>query len=248
MDFLFGFRIEKPKEGKWMNRKLKTTLMVVRHGETDWNVCGKYQGHLDSSLSPLGTKQTEALTEGLSGKDIEAIYSSDLGRAVQTTEIIARKLSLDFRTDRRLRERHLGVIQGKTIREFMEKYPEEAESYYSGCPDYALPDGENFRQLYERNITCVQELTDGNLGRKILIVTHGGVLMSFLYRALNLPLTNSLPVSLFNASINIFSILENQWKLEVWGDTNHLKTMRPLDGIEWLRKNENGTEGVDRAT
>ena len=220
-----------------MNRKLKTTLIVVRHGETDWNIDGKYQGHLDSSLSPLGIKQAEALAAGLSGRDIEAIYSSDLRRAVQTTEMIAQELSLPFITDDRLRERLLGIIQGETPDVFREQYPEESRLFFSTCPDYALPEGESLRQLYVRNIACAEELTEDHIGRKILIVTHGGVLRSFLYKVLNLSLNQSLPASLFNASINMFSVMEHQWKLEVWGDTNHLDGMRALDGIEQPIKN-----------
>src|ERR1051325_10264843 len=93
---------------------LLTRLIVVRHGETVWNLEGKLQGQMDSPLTPSGLAQSRALAERFSRCPISALYSSDLGRARQTAESIAVRTGQEIRFDDRLRERHLGVFQGLT--------------------------------------------------------------------------------------------------------------------------------------
>lgn len=209
--------------------KMDTMLFAVRHGETEWNLIEKQQGHLDSPLTDNGVRQARMLAEGLGGKGIEVLYSSDLGRAMQTAEIIADKLSLDIHTDVRLRERHLGAMQTLTKKEFAAKFPEDAARFESGDPDYVLPGGESVRDRYERCIECAEELAKKEAGKKILVVGHGGVLNSFFYRALNIALDEPRRFSLFNASINSFCISDGEWRLDTWGEIAHLGDVRALD-------------------
>ncbi len=209
--------------------KKSTTLIAVRHGETEWNLIGKQQGHLNSPLTDLGIKQAEVLAEELANKEIDVIYSSDLGRAVQTAKIISEHISIDFSTDSRLRERNLGIMQRITKKEFAKKFPEEAAEFNTGNPDYILPNGESARQRYERCVACAEDLAHQNIGKTILVVAHGGVLNSFFHKALNLPLTEPRRFSLFNGAINTFSISENCWRLESWGEIHHLKETGTLD-------------------
>ena len=212
-----------------MNNNESTFVYAVRHGETEWNSMGKQQGHMDSPLTALGTKQAYALAIGLMNRGIELIISSDLGRASKTAEIIAAKLKLSVTTNELLRERHLGSLQGLTIDEWHKKYPNEWSVYKSGDPDYCFPNGESARQRYERAIKCVEALAEQYKGNVILIVTHGGILSGMFYRAIGLPLSAPRRFSLFNASINSFSISRNFWKLCTWGETHHLQGMETLD-------------------
>ena len=102
---------------------MKSTLIyVVRHGETDWNLKGKQQEHMDSPLTERGTQQANALANGLINRGIQFIFSSDLGRAMETAKIINANLNLSIRTDKRLRERHLGTLQGLTKKKFSCQY------------------------------------------------------------------------------------------------------------------------------
>jgi len=206
-----------------------TSVFVVRHGETEWNLSGEQQGHLDSQLTESGIKQAHALAEGLLRKGTEIIYSSDLGRAVQTAEIIGAKLGLGINVDHRLRERHLGSMQGLTKKEFRRLYPDEWSAFDSGDPDYCFPGGESARQRYERSVACVEELAQRHPGGKLLVVTHGGVLNSLFYYALRIPLTEPRRFSLFNAAINSFSVCGDYWRLDIWGDTSHIRGMTTLD-------------------
>jgi probable phosphoglycerate mutase len=212
-----------------MNISNHTILFAVRHGETEWNFHEKQQGHLDSPLTDLGIKQAEALAVGLAEKNVEILYSSDLGRAMQTAKIIAKKLSLDIHTDIRLRERHPGLMQGLTKVEFAKKFSEEATRYNTGDPDYVLPEGESAHQRYDRGVECAEDLVSRHSGQRILLVAHGGVVSSLFYRALNIPLTEPRRFSLFNASINSFSISDDQWRLDTWGEIGHLKDTKTLD-------------------
>ena len=208
---------------------MNTTIIAVRHGETEWNIAGKQQGQLNSPLSKLGELQAHAIAEGLKPYQIDFFYSSDLGRAVQTATIISRVLNKPFLTDLLLRERNLGILQGMTKKEFKQRYPDEARNLNSNNPDYVIPEGESIRQRYERSITCVEGLAVKHRGKSILIVAHGGIIMSFIHRALDISLSQKRTFSLFNGSINVFSLSDrNEWQLDVWGDVNHMRT-RGLD-------------------
>ena len=143
-----------------MNINKSALVYVVRHGETEWNLMGKQQGHMDSPLTALGIKQAYALATGLMNRGIKFIFSSDLRRAKKTAEIIATKLKLSVTTNELLRERHLGSLQGLTKDEWRNKYPNEWSAYKSGDPDYCSPGGESARQRYNRAINCVELLAE----------------------------------------------------------------------------------------
>lgn len=202
---------------------MNTKIIAVRHGETEWNRVGRQQGHLDSTLTHLGLQQARALAEGLREYRVDRIYSSDLGRAVETATIISGALGTGFLTNEGLRERNLGTMQGMTKAEFNEKYPREWKTFEEGDPEYVLPNGESARQRYDRAVQCVEKIVMEDEGKTILLVTHGGVVMSLLYRTLRLPLTQRRAFSLFNGSINVLSISDGmEWRLETWGQTSHL--------------------------
>jgi 2,3-bisphosphoglycerate-dependent phosphoglycerate mutase len=174
-------------------------------------------------------KQAHALADGLLGRGIEVLYSSDLGRALQTAEIIGAKLNLSINVDPRLRERHLGSMQGLTKEEFQRRCPEEWAAFDTGDPDYVFPGGESARQRYERSVACVEELAQRHPKDNVLVVTHGGVLNGLFYKAIDIPLFKPRRFSLFNAAINSFSVKNDSWRVDTWGETSHLGGMNTLD-------------------
>ena len=203
---------------------MNTTIIAVRHGETEWNKAGKQQGHFNSNLTELGIHQAQAIANGLLEFSIDQFYCSDLGRSVQTAEIISQSISKKFVLDVRLREQNLGILQGLTRAAFESKYPEEFSQLESHDPDYRIPGGESVRDKFSRCIFCVEDLSKTHCGKSILIVTHGGVLSCFMYKALCIPLTQKRTFSLLNGSINVFSISEAmEWRLEIWGDISHMQ-------------------------
>ncbi len=204
---------------------MATTIIAIRHGETEWNKVGKQQGHLNSDLSGLGILQAKAMAGELVKFQIDHFYSSDLGRAVQTSSIISETIGLEFISDKRLRERNLGILQGLTKREFEEKHPDDSARMKSNDPDYRIPDGESIHDRFRRTVSCIEDLSRQHSGKTILVVAHGGVLMSFIHKALDIPLTSKRNFSLFNGSINTFSIFDDGiWRLDTWGDVSHLRS------------------------
>ena len=206
-----------------------TQMVVVRHGETVWNVSGCQQGQQDSELSELGIRQARATADALAGEQIDALYSSDLGRAMQTARMIGQRLRMEVTSDVRLRERHLGIMQGKTFEQIEQTLPEAYARFRSDDPDYEIPQGESARQRFDRSTACAEDLARRHTGGRILLVTHGGILDSFFRKALGLTLTAPRRFSLFNASVNAFAITDGQWRLDSWGDIGHLQGMGTMD-------------------
>jgi broad specificity phosphatase PhoE len=207
----------------------KTCIIVVRHGETEWNQKHIFQGQMDSPLSPLGLKQAEAAAKALADEQIDVIYASDLGRAVHTAEKISAPHNLPVHTDKRLRERHLGVFQGLNKNEMRRQFSADVDKYRSGDPDHVIPEGESSRQRYDRSTACLRELAQKHYGETILIVTHGGVLRGFLEMVLDLPMNGKRRFSLYNASIARLSLLNKHWMLNSWGETWHLRHLNVKD-------------------
>jgi len=104
---------------------MTTTLYIARHGETEWNRAGKLQGHQDSPLTARGHHQAESLAVALNNKQITRVYSSDLGRAIQTARAVAKHLEVELIIDERLRERNFGILEGKTKAELDESLLQE---------------------------------------------------------------------------------------------------------------------------
>lgn len=206
-----------------------TELLVVRHGETIWNEAGRQQGHLDSPLNAMGLRQAEAIAERLAGEQITTLYSSDLGRARATAEIIAGRTGHRVQTDARFRERHLGIFQGLTMAEVVKKYPEAYARFRSDDPDYAIPQGESVRERYQQHVAAAADIAARHAGERVVIVGHGGVLSSLFRHTLSIPLAASRAFKLFNASFNTFFVEEGAWMLGTWGDISHLAGIGTAD-------------------
>ena len=200
----------------------RTQLIIVRHGQTQWNLKLIRQGHLDSPLTEKGIAQAKALGERLMRETFTALYSSDLGRAVQTAQMIAAATGHEIVTDPRLRERHLGIFQGLNGDELREKYPEEYRLHRTVGPSYVIPGGESMRQQVARNVAYLNEIAEKHLGETIVVVTHGGVLSGFFRHALSIPLEAPRRFEFTNASLNVFTYEEGNWMLRTWGDVSHL--------------------------
>jgi probable phosphoglycerate mutase len=200
----------------------RTQLIVIRHGQTQWNIAGIRQGHLDSSLTERGHAQAKALGKRLAHESFSALYSSDLGRAVATAMRIATMTGHAVVTDARLRERHLGIFQGLSGEEIKKKYPEEYRLHRSMGPDYVIPGGESVRQQVQRNVECLTAIAKKHLGETIVAVTHGGVLSGFLRHTLSIPLGAPRRFDFVNAGLNVFVYDEGDWFLQTWGDISHL--------------------------
>ncbi|MDR1615889.1 MAG: histidine phosphatase family protein [Syntrophomonadaceae bacterium] len=156
-------------------------IFLVRHGITIWNMEHRYQGQSDTALSEEGTKQARKAAEYLNGQNLQAIYSSDLSRCLQTAQIISERIKLDFIVEPRFREISFGVWEGLTIEEAREKYPDLVHDWYHNTLNFQVPEGESFTQVMERSGKALDEIIRKNLASSA-VVTHGGVIRAVLFR------------------------------------------------------------------
>ncbi len=199
-----------------------TRIIAVRHGETAWNVDARIQGQMDIPLNETGRWQAKRVAAALATEPIDAIYSSDLGRAHETAKSIADAAGTEVVSDEGLRERSFGVFQGKTFDEIRETFPDQSRDWRSRIPDWAPEGGESLVQLRERVMKAITDLASRHPGEQIVVVAHGGVLDA-LYRIatrqeVNSPRTWQLP----NAAINRLLWTPEGFTLVGWSDTQHL--------------------------
>ena len=209
-----------------------TRLIVLRHGETAWNVDTRIQGQLDICLNATGLWQAGRLGQALIGEEIDAVYASDLSRAWQTAEGVVRDRQPATRPspEPRLRERAFGCFEGLTFAEIESRMPTEARLWRTRDPEFA-PDGggESLLAFRARVVGVVSELAARHAGGQIALVAHGGV-MDVLYRAatgqeLQAPRTWHLG----NAAVNRLLWTPQGLTLVGWGDTAHLTQPSHLD-------------------
>ncbi|MBI3228935.1 MAG: histidine phosphatase family protein [Burkholderiales bacterium] len=207
-----------------------TEIILIRHGETAWNVERRLQGHIDIALNEQGERQAHQLGHALRDEKLEAVISSDLLRARQTAQSIvsdnreARNLSM--RLDKDLRERCFGGFEGLTYGELQKRYPVEYAAWKAREIDARLPDGmrkaENFGEFYLRVIQALGRWGARYSGKTIAIVAHGGVLECAYRAALQMPICTPRDFDIFNASINRFTWHDGKLSLRLWGDVEHL--------------------------
>ena len=201
-----------------------TRLILLRHGETVWNRENRIQGHLDSPLNDTGIAQAEALAQRLAGETFDALYSSDLGRARETAERIARRTGHAIVFDAGMRERNLGILQALTRAEAQAIHPEIYSRYRTLGPDYALPGGESAQQFVTRVVTSFTCIANQFPGKTVVAMTHGGALDAMYRHVTGSPLRGARMTPLLNASHNLFHYTHGLWSLQVWGDVGHLQS------------------------
>jgi len=205
----------------------RTTILLIRHGETAWNAEKRLQGHLDIALNAEGERQAALLGAALAGEAIDFIVSSDLGRARQTAEAIARPRGATVAIDPALRERCYGGFEGLLYSEIAARFPLEFAAWQARDVDAELPPGKNqgetFRQFYERATSAIAHHAAMHPGRTIAIVAHGGVLECAYRAALGLPLETPRDFKVLNASVNRFVVEEGSLRLVSWGEVGHLR-------------------------
>lgn len=207
---------------------MKTRFIVVRHGETEWNVAGRVQGHEDSPLTAAGLAQAEAIGERLARERFDLLVASDLGRALQTAERISARCGLPIQRDTRLRERHFGDGEGLGYDEIDRRWPQVFSRVRETDPDVMIPGGETRRQFHQRVHDAFGALAREHAGRRVAVVTHGGVLAA-LYRIVHdIPVAQPHRVAIANASYNAVAFQADAWAIEAWDDTAHLPGAVPF--------------------
>lgn len=173
---------------------MTTRLLLVRHGQTDWNVEGRYQGQKDPPLNPQGRDQAIFLAEDLSAVPLHVLYSSPLQRAWETAHIIEEKLALPLYVEPRLMEISMGEWEGRLVTEIAVRDSEQFLRWESSPWSVAPPGGESLYHVRERVYAAVDEIVPRHVGRSIGLVTHQLplALLKIRYQKLNPSLVRKL--------------------------------------------------------
>ncbi len=204
----------------------ETTLIIIRHGETEWNRDRRFQGQGDSPLTAKGWSQTETLGKRLAAIPFDLLISSDLGRTQETAAIIARHTGHEIQTDPRLRERHYGVLEGLNIQEIQRDHAAVYAQLITEDPDFVIPGGQSHRQHYRNCIDFLGGWLHAHPGKSAAIVTHGGFLDNVFRHVAGLALGAPRCVLAGNSSLSI--VVHGQfygsprWIIRSWGDEGHL--------------------------
>lgn len=203
-----------------------TELILLRHGETDWNRELRFQGHIDVPLNDMGHEQARRLGLRMAGERVQHIVCSDLLRAQQTAAPAAQQLQLPVRTTVGLREQHFGIVEGLRADEIQAQHPRAWEEWLEFREDHAMPEGESPRDFHARIVDALGAIAAQHAGQRVLVVTHGGVLDMVWRTAHGLSLSGPRRSEIPNAGFNRIRIAEatvpSRIEILDWADTRHL--------------------------
>ena len=200
-------------------------LYLVRHGQTYWNANGMLQGHCNSNLTEEGIRQAKLLGEKLGDVDFEVIYSSDLGRAIETAEILKGLRNQEIVLEKSLREMGFGKVQGVYKDEFERNYPVQYRNLwnYPHLYDPSEFGGETFEEVEERAAAILEDIIERHSSGNVLLVSHGlclKLIFKFIWdHSLEQFWKEPTPK---NTSLSIISIEDGKMNVELFGDISHL--------------------------
>lgn len=205
-----------------------TELILIRHGETDWNRELRFQGQLDVPLNATGLEQARRVAERLAGETLQGLVSSDLQRALQTAQALsARALPLDPVLDAALREQHFGMVEGLQVADIKARHPQAWDQWVRFEADFAFDGGESTRVFHARVLAAIRALARRHAGQTLAVVTHGGVLDMVYRSARGLSLSGPRVSEIPNAGINRVRLQGDTIEILAWADTGHLRDLAP---------------------
>ncbi len=213
-----------------------TELLVIRHGETDWNRQHRFQGQIDVPLNAIGLEQARRLGERLRDEPIDVLVSSDLQRARATADallqarggrppaVLAPIAALTPALDALWREQHFGALEGLDVPTIQQRHGGLWAAWLRHEADYALPEGgESNRVFHARVMRALDALLQAYQGRRVVVVTHGGVLDMLWRSAGGLPLHGPRECEIPNAGINRLRWHDGRLAVAQWADDAHLQ-------------------------
>ena len=193
-------------------------LLLIRHGETDFNRQRRMQGTMPVPLNAHGRQQAAALAYFLQGAAIDALYTSPILRARETAQIIGKALKLPLREDFRLREIEFGIFEGLTYDEASERYPDAAKAWGAGNFAYKVPDGESRGDVQMRMRAAWDDIIEQTDLQTVAVVTHGTAIALFL-RGMFAQMPDD-PIK--NSSMTTLLRCRDIWRIAGFSQTRHL--------------------------
>ncbi len=201
---------------------MPTQVVLVRHGETDWNKNSRYQGVMDIELNEKGQTQAKKLYKRLKDEEFDRIYSSTLKRAYETVSEIADYQNKEVITIADLMEIDFGQWEGLTFSEIEEKYPDLAKKWAKDPTCCKPPEGEHIKEVETRVGKTIDKIVDENDGNKILIATHGGIVRIMMAYLLDLPLSRIFSIEVDNVSVSRIKFYKHYPVVKLFNSTYHL--------------------------
>jgi broad specificity phosphatase PhoE len=205
---------------------LATNVLLIRHGQSKGNAERRFGGHTATPLSARGRNQAQATALSLKSESVTAIYSSDLARAMETAQPLARVTGLPINDTNAFRERSVGVMEGLTFEDAAQQHPEQYAALLRRDFEYVLSGGESYRQLLGRARQKLDEVIEEHRGGKIVVFSHTGticILALHLMGALDAPELKPVWISTANCGITRFELRNDGFvRVLAINDTNHL--------------------------
>jgi probable phosphoglycerate mutase len=207
-------------------------LLLIRHGETDWNNEGRIQGHTDTPLNARGIEQAQQLAARVAAEErIDVLYTSPLARARVTAETIAQKLGAVPIPDERLMERYFGDLEGLDVSEIEQCFPDLLRMWRESKVHVPLPGEETNADFHRRVQAFLDDLRTRHSDddTHIAIVTHGGTINMLLTTLIGLDVNKRWPFWLDNASLSLVHVTPTRSRIHLLNDTCHLRNGREID-------------------
>jgi 2,3-bisphosphoglycerate-dependent phosphoglycerate mutase len=203
-----------------------TELVLIRHGETDWNRQLRFQGQVDVPLNATGHEQARRVAERLAGESFDHLYASDLIRTQQTAQPSVERLGLKGISDAALREQNFGSVDGMRTEDIQTGHPEAWARWVQFREDFSFEGGESVRQFHARVMGAVRRLVAAHTGQTLLVVTHGGVLDMIYRSARGLSLSGPRQCDIPNGGINRVRFEGETVDILQWAEAQHLLQQR----------------------
>jgi len=207
-----------------------TRFILVRHGETNWNKEGRYQGQIDTALSPFGVEQGKKAAEALKNIPIDVCYASPLSRSYDTASMCAAYHNLPITKDERLLEINHGEWEGLLAQEVQAKQPELLHKWRTTVTGVQMPGGENIEEVRDRAMEAFREYAAKHIGQTVLVVAHDAVNKAVICDMLDIELSHFWQIKQDNTCINVFEYQDGKWRLVLMNNTSHLGFL--FSGIE----------------
>ena len=201
-----------------------TEIIIIRHGETEWNKTGRFQGHSDVPLSAEGRTQAAALGKNLVVDHVDAIYASDLTRAMETAAPLAQRFGLEVISDPLLRELNFGAWEGRNFNDVNAENPNAMKNFYTDPEQADIPESEPFPEFQRRVAGRVREIVAHERGKRVVIVSHGASIRILLADLLSMPIRSIWHISQLNTAVNKIRFEDDGFAIvTLMNDTSHLR-------------------------
>jgi len=201
-----------------------TEIIIIRHGETEWNKTGRFQGHSDVPLSAEGRAQAAALGQNLALDHVHAIYASDLTRAMETAAPLAKRFGLEVISDPLLRELNFGAWEGRNFNDVNAENPNAMKNFYTDPEQADIPESEPFPEFQRRVAGRVREIVAQERGKRIVVVSHGASIRILLADILAMPIRSIWHISQLNTAVNKIRFEDDGFAIvTLMNDTSHLR-------------------------